>query len=93
MESVENRIKVMPLSPNDDRLRLELYRTIYGHTALNRYALQAVPSIHIIVENGKVTLDGVVANEGDRTIAKLQANSVSGVFSVQDNLQIEGPGK
>ena len=93
VESVENKIKVLPLSPNDDRLRLELYRAIYGHTALNRYALQAVPSIHIIVENGKVTLDGVAANEGDRTIAKLQANSVSGVFSVQDNLQIEGSGK
>jgi len=93
IESVENNIKVLPLSPNDDRLRLQLYRTIYGHTALNRYALQAVPSIHIIVENGNVTLDGVVANEGDRTIAKLQANSVSGVFSVTDNLQVEGAGK
>lgn len=87
---VENRITVLPLSPNDDNLRLALYRAIYGHTALNRYALQAVPSIHIIVDRGNVVLDGVVANDGDRNIANIQANSVSGVFSVQNNLQIEG---
>ena len=90
IRSVENNIKVLPLSPNDDRLRLALYQAIYGHSALNRYALQAVPSIHIIVDNGNVVLDGVVTNDGDRTIANLQANSVSGVFAVQNNLQIEG---
>lgn len=87
---VENKITVLPLSPNDDRLRLALYRAIYGHSALNRYALQAVPSIHIIVDKGNVVLDGVAANDGDRNIANIQANGVSGVFSVQNNLQIEG---
>lgn len=92
VETVENNIKVLPLSPNDDRIRLAVYRAIYGHTALNRYALQAVPSIHIIVENGKVTLDGIVNNDGDRNIANLQANGVSGVFSVQNNLQVEQSG-
>jgi hyperosmotically inducible protein len=92
VEKVENNIKVLPLSPNDDRIRLAVYQAIYGHTALNRYALQAVPSIHIIVENGKVTLEGVVLNEGDRNIANLQANGVSGVFSVQNNLQVEQTG-
>jgi hyperosmotically inducible protein len=93
IEKVENKIKVLPLSPNDDRLRIALYRAIYGHTVLNRYALQAVPSIHIIVENGNVTLDGVVANSGDGNIANLQANSVSGVFSVKNNLRVEGSDK
>lgn len=87
---VENKITVLPLSPNDDNLRIALYRAIYGQSSLNRYALQAVPSIHIIVDKGNVTLDGVVANEGDRNIANIQANSVSGVFSVQNNLAIEG---
>ena len=87
---VENKITVLPLSPNDDNLRIALYRAIYGQSALNRYALQAVPSIHIIVDKGNVTLDGVVANDGDRNIANIQANSVSGVFSVQNNLAIEG---
>ena len=89
VESVRNEIEVLPLSPNDDRIRLALYRSIYGHTALNRYALQAVPSIHIVVKNGNVTLEGVAANEGDRNIANIQANSVPGVFSVKNNLRLE----
>ena len=87
---VTNNIEVLPLSPNDDRLRMALYRTIYGHTALNRYALNAVPPIHIIVKNGNVTLEGVVANEGDKNIANIQANSVPGVFGVTNNLRVEG---
>jgi hyperosmotically inducible periplasmic protein len=86
---VDNQIKVLPLSPNDDRVRIAVYRAIYGQTALNRYALQAVPPIHIIVENGNVTLEGVVANEGDRNIANIQANGVSGVFAVVNNLRVE----
>lgn len=90
VERVANEIKVLPLSPQDDAIRLATYRAIYGHTALNRYALQAVPPIHIIVDSGKVTLEGVVANEGDKNIANIQANGVSGVFSVTNNLRVEG---
>lgn len=93
VEKVDNRIKVLPLSPNDDRIRLAVYRAIYGHATLNRYALQAVPSIHIIVDHGNVTLVGVVANEGDRNIANIQARSVTGVFSVNNNLEVEGSSK
>ncbi len=89
VERVINRIEVLPLSPYDDRIRLATYRAIYGHTALNRYALQAVPPIHIIVKNGNVTLEGVVANEADKTIAGIQARSVPGVFSVTNNLRVE----
>lgn len=88
-----NEIEVLPLSPNDDRLRIALYRAIYGHTQLNRYALQAVPSIHIIVKNGQVTLEGVAANEADKNVAGIQANGVSGVFGVTNNLRLEGKGK
>jgi len=90
VESVTNNIEVLPLSPNDDRVRMGVYRAIYGDTALNRYALNAVPPIHIIVKNGNVTLVGVVANEGDKNIANIRANSVPGVFSVTNNLQVEG---
>ena len=90
VEQVNNNIEVLPLSPNDDRIRLAAYRTIYGHTALNRYALNAVPPIHIIVKNGNITLEGVVANEGDKNIAGIQANSVNGAFSVTNNLRTEG---
>lgn len=89
IEKVTNNIEVLPLSPNDDRLRIAVYRAIYGHTALQRYSIRSVPPIHIIVKNGNVTLEGVVANEGDKNIANIQANGVSGVFSVKNNLRVD----
>lgn len=89
VEAVDNQIQVLPLSPNDDRIRMSVYRAIYGHPALNRYALLAVPSIHIIVNNGEVTLEGVAANEGDKNIANIQASAVSGVFTVKNHLSVE----
>jgi hyperosmotically inducible periplasmic protein len=89
VESVDNQIHVLPLSPNDDRIRLAEYRTIYGASGLDRYALQAVPPIHIIVENGKVTLVGSVASQGDKNLANIRANTVSGAFSVVNELQVE----
>jgi len=89
VERVVNNIEVLPVSPNDDRLRLALYRAIYGDTSLSRYGLQAVPPIHIILKNGNVTLEGVVANETDKNIANVRANGVSGVFSVKNNLRME----
>ena len=86
---VVNNIEVLPVSPNDDRIRVAVYRAVYGHTALNRYDMQAVPPIHIIVKNGNVTLEGIVLNEGDKNIANIQAKSVPGVFSVTNNLRTE----
>jgi len=86
VSTVNNEIQVLPLSPNDDRLRLALYRSIYGNSALQTLAIRAVPPIHIIVENGNVTLEGYVANSMQKTIAGAQANSVPGVFSVTNNL-------
>lgn len=90
VERVDNRIEVLPLSPNDDRIRFDVWRAIYGHTALTRYNLQAVPPIHIVVKNGHVTLQGAVAGPGDKTIAGLQANDVPGVFSVANELRLDG---
>jgi hyperosmotically inducible protein len=89
VEKVTNNIEVLPLSPNDDRLRVAIYRAIYGHPALQRYSVRSVPPIHIIVKSGSLTLEGVVANEGDKNIANIQANGVSGVFSVKNNLRVE----
>lgn len=89
VDRVDNQIEVLPLSNNDDRLRLALYRAIYGRAGLDRYAHQAVPPIHIVVKNGNVQLEGVVANEGDKNLAGVQANGVQGVFSVKNNLAIE----
>jgi len=85
---VSNNIKVLPLSPNDDRIRLAAYRAIYGHSTMAPYLLNPHPPIRIIVENGNVTLKGVVATELDRTMAHMQANSVPGAFSVTNNLRV-----
>ncbi|HUS08167.1 MAG TPA: BON domain-containing protein [Bryobacteraceae bacterium] len=87
--SVRNEIEVLPLSSMDDQIRMATYRSIYGFSALNRYAMGSVPSIHIIVKNGNVTLAGVVANETDKNIAYIRANAVSGVFAVTNDLQVE----
>jgi hyperosmotically inducible periplasmic protein len=88
--SVDNQIEVLPLSPNDDRIRLSVARAVYGHPALNRYALGANPSIRVIVKNGNVTLKGVVASEMDSNIAFLRANGVAGTFQVENQLAVEG---
>ena len=88
VEQVANEIEVLPVSPNDDRIRIATYRAIYRHDALERYAIQAVPPIHIVVKNGHVTLEGAVATDADRIIANLQARMVSGVFSVTNNLRV-----
>ena len=87
--SVQNQIEVLPLSNFDNGIRQRVTQAVYGQSALNRYALGAHPSIHIIVKNGNVTLQGVVANDMDRNIAGIQANSVSGVFNVTNNLRVE----
>jgi hyperosmotically inducible protein len=88
---VNNQIQVLPLSTMDDQTRIAEYRAIYGYLGLDRYAMQAVPSIHIIVENGKVTLEGVVDTPADKDLAALRANTVAGVFSVTNNLQVVKP--
>ena len=77
----------------DDGIRIATYRSIFGQPGLDRYALQAIPPIHIVVANGNVTLEGVVADEGDKNQAGIYANTVSGVFSVTNNLRVEGDRK
>ena len=88
VEKVDNQIEVLPPSPMDDRLRLILYRAIYGYPALEKYALGVQKPIRIIVKNGRVTLEGVVDNEADKNLAGLRANGVPGIFSVINNLQV-----
>ncbi len=88
VEKVIDNIKVLPVSPMDDRVRMAVFRAIYGDPSLNRYAVRAVPPIHIIVENGHVTLVGAVGSEADKNIAGIRANGVPGTFSVTNNLQV-----
>jgi len=90
VQQVVNNIEVLPLSPNDDRLRRAVYQRIYNYPSLStRYGFQSLPSIHIIVKNGNVTLEGVVDNASDKNVAGIQANGVPGVFSVTNNLRVE----
>lgn len=88
--SVVNKIEVLPLSNNDDQIRSAIYRSIYmNESPLFKYAMRSVGPIHIIVKNGHVTLKGVVANDGDKQLAYVAANSVPGVFSVENQLKVE----
>lgn len=88
--SVENQIEVLPLSSFDDRIRRAEFRAIYSNATLNHYAIQPVPPVHIIVKGGHVTLEGVVANEVDRSVVYIKASGVPGVFSVTNHLRVEG---
>src|SRR5215831_14760711 len=91
--SVDNQIEVLPVSPMDDQLRRSVYRVIYGDTALSKYGWSALPTIHIIVKNGHVALEGVVDSESDKNLANLRANGVPNVFSVTNNLNVASDSK
>lgn len=88
VDHVVNNIEVLPLSPMDNQLRIALYRAIYGFPSLEKYAMGVQKPIRIIVNNGHVTLEGVVENQSDKDTAGIRANGVSGVFSVTNNLRV-----
>ena len=90
VKDVVDNIEVAPVSPMDDRIRLAEARAIYGTPQLNKYAIDPAKPIRITVVKGNVTLSGVVDNQGDKDIAGIKANGVSGVFKVTNNLQIAG---
>ena len=113
VENVTNDIEVLPVSPNDDRIRAAVYVSVYGFPTLQRYTSnrggpRPMPSvaraaggitndppigyhaIHIIVNNGNVTLTGVVDSESDLAVAEMRANTVPGVFSVDNQLGVAG---
>lgn len=89
VSSVTNNIEVLPPSPMDDQSRRALYRAIYGDPTLSKYGWSSMASIHIIVKNGHVNLEGVVDNESDKNIATLRAKSVPNVFDVKNNLAVK----
>jgi hyperosmotically inducible protein len=88
--NVVNNIEVLPPSRFDDQIRRAEYRTVFSHADLGRYTMGVIPQVHIIVKNGHVSLEGVVMNKMDKNIAGIVANSVPGVFSVENNLRIGG---
>jgi len=85
---VDNKIDVLPPSPIDDQLRLQLFRAIYGFPSLEKYSLGVQKPIRIIVNNGHVSLEGVVDSQGDKDTAGIRAKGVPGIFSVENNLRI-----
>ena len=89
VETVNNQIEVLPASGNDDRIRRQVARALFNDERLFRYSMGSVPPIHIIVKNGHVTLEGIVNSEADKNEANIKANGVPGVFSVQNNLQVQ----
>jgi hyperosmotically inducible periplasmic protein len=91
VEKVDNKIEVLPPSPMDDRIRIRLYRAIYGYPSLQKYDLGVNKPIRIIVKSGHVSLEGVIDNDADKNVAGIRANSVSGIFSVNNNLQVVKP--
>jgi len=89
VDHVINRIEVLAPSSSDDGIRRRVYRAIFSSDGLYRYAMGANPSIHIIVNHGRVTLEGVVSSQMDSQLAYMAANQVPGVFSVTNNLRVE----
>ncbi|HTW44991.1 MAG TPA: BON domain-containing protein [Acidobacteriaceae bacterium] len=90
VRDVINDIQLDPVSPMDDRIRRAVYRAVYGFPSLNKYAIDPVQPIRISVQNGNVTLYGVVDSQADKNAAGIRANSVSGVFHVTNDLQVRG---
>ena len=93
VKGVVDNIKVSPTSNFDDELRVRLYQAIYGNPTLSRYAMDPQKPIRIVVDNGHVTLYGVVDSQLDKQVAETQAKSVPGVFSVDDKLIVAGQGQ
>ncbi|MBV8115656.1 MAG: BON domain-containing protein [Silvibacterium sp.] len=88
VKDVINNISVDPVSPMDDRIRRAVYRAVYGFPSMNKYAIDPAQPIRISVQNGNVTLYGVVINQGDKDAAGIRANTVPGVFKVTNDLQV-----
>src|SRR5271156_2238859 len=88
VEKVINNIEILPPSPDDDQIRRAEYRAIYGFGPLEKYAMSTMASIHIIVKEGRVTLEGVVDNQSDKDAANVRANGVANVFGVTNNLKV-----
>lgn len=86
--TVDNQIKVLPLSPYDNQIRIAAVRTIFGNAVLSRYSWGARPPIKFIVENGTLTLKGAVSNQADRNLAGILARGIPGAFVVNNDLVV-----
>lgn len=92
VKGLVDKLQVAPLSPNDDRVRRDVFRAIYGYPTFTQYGINPAKPIRIVVVNGNVTLVGVVDRQSDKEQAGIRANGVGGVFKVTNDLQVPGPG-
>ncbi len=90
VRGLDDHLKVAPVSPMDWQIRRAMYQAIYGSSVATKYAIDPAKPIRIVVDNGHVTLTGVVTNRGDKEILGMRANSVPNVFSVKNDLQVAG---
>ena len=90
VENVVNKIEVLPSSRRDDALRMNVYRAVYEKEPLEKYGTRAMPSIHIIVKNGWVSLEGVVDSHADRQMVQLRAMRITA--HVSNNLRVAPDG-
>ena len=88
VDKVINNIKILPASPMDERARIQVFRSLEDTASLSRYFWEAAPSIHIVVDNQRVTLKGFVINEMDKNLATIAANQVPGIFQVTNELRV-----
>ena len=88
VDKVINNIQVLPPSPLDTQVRQQVYGALAQTGGLSRYFWEAAPSVHIIVQNQRVTLAGFVDSEGDKNLATIAANGVPGVFQLTNNLRV-----
>ena len=88
VSKVTNNIEVLPISPFDDAIRIRTYRAIYSMPGFEKYAVQAIPPIRIIVKNGSITLAGFIGSQLEKTEAEMAAGLIPGVFRVRDDLTI-----
>ena len=93
VENVVNNIQILPVSPDDDRIRMQVARALANDSSLMPYTIQSEWPIHIIVDHGNVTLEGVVDREADKTIVEHDVRNISGVFNVTNNLRVGGTQK
>ena len=92
VDTVVNTIEVLPAFPADDDLRRAIYRAIYEDPTLARYGIPAIPEIHIIVNNGHVSLEGFVGSQADKNLAAGCAGRVANVLGIKNNLVVLSKG-
>ena len=88
VDKVVDNIKLLPPSPLDEQARVRVYRSLASTGSLSRYFWEAAPSMHIVVDNQRVTLKGFVNNQMDKNLATIAANQVPGVFQVTNELRV-----